>query len=329
MNSTFSFPKRSLFFAPMEGITDEPYRMAMFRSYPEWDYFFTDFLRVPSSGSFSSKYLKKHFGLRAYELPSHRKKTGFQILTSLNASILETVHQLKDLGFDHLDINLGCPSKRVNGHKGGAYLLSDLSALKKIIRLIRKEYPYLFTAKIRVGYQDDLLYPDILKLLEDEGVQGLTVHARTRDQLYRGVADWSYIKKAVDLLDIPIIGNGDIWTAMDIKNMFEQTGCHSVMVARGAMKTPWLASTFKENKDHLSTLNEESLLQERKANIPLYFYTLENEYKKFGLDDDIILKKFKALSRYLFEDFHNPEEIRNKFFRSSNLEQFIGYLAQL
>lgn len=329
MNNSFSFSKGSLFFAPMEGITDEPYRMAMFKSYPEWDRFFTDFLRIPSSGSFSRNYLKKHFGLRAYDLPSHRKKTGYQILTSLNASIVETVNQIKDLGFDHLDINLGCPSKRVNGHKGGAYLLSDLVALKKIIRLVRKEYPYLFTAKIRVGYQDDLLYTDILKLLEDEGVQAVTVHARTRDQLYRGVADWSYIKKAVETLNIPVVGNGDIWEAKDIADMFEKTGCHSVMVARGAMKTPWLASIYKENKDNLKALNEEFLLQERKANIPLYFYTLEKEYLNFGLKKEFILKRFKALSRYLFLDFQDSEEIRNRFFRSDTLDQFVSNLEEL
>jgi tRNA-dihydrouridine synthase len=101
---------------------------------------------------------------------------------------------------------------------------------------------------MRIGYKDDNTFLDCIKLFEDEGVQAITIHARTRDQLYKGIADWSYIKQAVQATSLPIIGNGDIWTISDVKNIFEMTGCHSIMLGRGALKTPWMAKILK-NKD--------------------------------------------------------------------------------
>ena len=93
--------------------------------------------------------------------------------------------------------------------------------------------------------KDDKTFIDCIKLFEDEGVEAITIHGRTRDQLYKGLANWSYIEQAVKTTSLPIIGNGDLWTTSDIKNIFEQTGCHSVMLGRGALKTPWMSKILK------------------------------------------------------------------------------------
>lgn len=326
MENRLPFNPGSLLFAPMEGVTEESYRLAVARAFPEWDHYATDFLRVPSEGTFKTQKILNHYGESVYNNESLRKKTCFQILTSARANTLQTVELIDSLGFEHLDLNLGCPSKKVNAHKGGAYLLSDFPALKKILSTIRNNFKNCFTVKIRIGYKDTSNFEDLIKLLEDEGAEAITIHGRTRDQLYRGLADWSYIKRAVEISKLPIIGNGDIWTVEDIKRMFDETGCHSVMAARGALKTPWLATLFRE---YDGEVNESFLLQERKKFTEVYFYELDREYKKEGRSEDHILKRFKALSRYIFDDLEEGEELKNGFLRSRSYNEFSDKLDSL
>ncbi|WP_372653496.1 tRNA dihydrouridine synthase [Halobacteriovorax sp.] len=317
------FKKRSLLFAPMEGVTDEPYRIAIERAFPEWDYLCTDFLRVPTVGAFSNQKLINHYGQKVLKTPDLRKKTGFQILTSYRAQTEEMVKQINEIPeIEHLDLNLGCPSKKVNAHKGGAYLLSEMKELREIIQIIRKNFDRTFTVKIRIGYKDTDRFTDSLKLFEDEGVEAITIHGRTRDQLYRGVANWDFIKEAVNTVSVPIIGNGDVWTVQDIDKMFEYCGCDSIMLGRGALKTPWLASLYYQYQDRLDELDDFTLLQERRTYVQNYFDELEREYKKEENKNVRILNRFKSFSRYIFDDFENAEALRSSFLRASSLDHF-------
>ncbi|MFT6068535.1 MAG: nifR3 family TIM-barrel protein [Bacteriovoracaceae bacterium] len=326
MENRLPFKPGSLLFAPMEGVTEESYRIAVSRAFPEWDLFATDFLRVPSQGFYKTQKILSHFGESVYQNEALKKKTTFQILTSERANTIQTVELIEALGFEHLDLNLGCPSKKVNAHKGGAYLLSDLPVLRKILKDIRSHFNKCFTVKIRIGYRDTSNFEDLLKLIEDEGVEAITIHGRTRDQLYRGHADWSYIKKAVELSNLPIIGNGDVWNTDDVTRMFEETGCHSVMAARGALKTPWLATLYR---DYEGELNEAFLMIERKKFVEIYFYELEKEYRREGKKTENILKRFKALSRYIFDDFDEDGLLRDSFLRSRSYNEFSDKLGSL
>jgi tRNA-dihydrouridine synthase len=329
MRYVSKIPKGSLLFAPMEGITDESYRMAIQEAFPEWSYLSTDFLRIPTQGEYSEKKIMEHFGDITFKNEKVRKKTAYQVLTTAHANTAPHIQKIERLGFDHIDINLGCPSRKVNGHKGGAYLLGDLDSLRKVIKEIRENFAGLFTAKIRIGFRDDKNFYDILKLLEDEGVEAITLHGRTRDQMYEGRADWSYIRKAVQAVSIPLIGNGDCWTLFDIQRMFDETDCHAIMLGRGALKTPWMATLYDENKDNIDHINEDYLLIERQRYLDYYFYLLERNYKKKGLDDDQLLRRFKAFSRYIFDDYPNSEAVRSSFLRSRSLEEFKRRLENL
>ena len=322
-------PQGSLLFAPMEGITDGPYRMAIEEAFPEWSYLSTDFLRIPSQGIYSDKKIVEHFGVEDHLFSKTEKKTSFQILTTLKSSTAQHVQKIDALGFEHIDLNVGCPSKKVNGHLGGASLLKDLEALKTILTEIRENFKGIFTAKIRIGYHNDDNFTDILKLIEDCGVDAITLHARTRDQLYEGRADWSYIKKAVDAVNIPLIGNGDCWSLHDIHQMFDQTGCHAIMLGRGALKTPWIATLWEEYKDQTHNINDELIHHQRKRYMDYYFHLLHRNYKKKGLDDDQMLKRFKSFSRYLFDDYDNSGEMRSRFLRSTTLQSFLHHLEQI
>lgn len=313
----------------MEGITDEAYRIALMKTFPEWDHFFTDFLRVPTVGKISEKMVLEHYGERIYHKPEWRKKNSYQILTTHRAQTQAVVEIIESLKFEHLDLNLGCPSKKVNSHYGGAYLLSNHQQLRDVLKTIRNHFSGHFTVKMRIGYRDDSNFSDTLKLIQDEGIEAITLHARTRDQLYKGVADWSYIKKAVNEVKVPLIGNGDVWIAEDIEKIFNDTKCHSVMFGRSALKTPWLAKIYKEWKDEGGHIDETFLLYERKKYLELYFESLLTEYRTVGWADDLILKRFKSFSRNLFDDYDDFESIRGAFLRSESLEEFLNRLYHL
>lgn len=331
MDKARPFKSGSLLFAPMEGVTDEVYRKTIYQLYPEWDVLSCDFLRIPSEGFLTKKHLFKHFGKETLDSKSPiRNRTMFQVLAS-ERSNLSGFMQMKDLSLvPWLDLNLGCPSKKVNAHRGGAFLLSEISSLKKIVREMRTAYPGFFTCKIRVGYKDDKNFESIIKLLNDEGVNAITIHARTKEQMYKGLADWSYIKKAVTYSQVPIVGNGDIWKTTDIKRMFEETGCDSVMIARGALKTPWMAHSYRKFYHHLNEIesNPNFLSHQRKKFGKAYFNNLIKGYADQGLTDRFILKRMKGLSRYFFDDLKDGEQIKSALLRSKELSDFSSILSQ-
>lgn len=314
------FKERSLFFAPMEGVTDFHYRETIQDLYPEWDYVATDFLRIPSVGVFKKKHFIEHVGVDIYQTEK-MQNTVFQILASERSLLNEHLPFIDELDIKWLDLNLGCPSKTVCKNKGGSYLLSDLPILKNIIKTIRSNYKGHFTAKIRVGYEDDSKFEDVLKLLQDEGVEAITIHARTRNELYKGVANWDYVKQAVKICNVPVIGNGDIWTIEDIHRYYDYTGAHSVMIARGALKTPWLAKLYyNDQTDDLT---------ERSKFIKTYFDMLYT--KTFSLYDDekVRIKRLKAVARYIFEPYPEDLNVKRSFLLSKSYEEMKEALEKI
>lgn len=329
MNKFDVFPPESLLFAPMEGITDEPFRIAMLKTFPEWDQFYTDFYRIPTVGKINEKMILEHFGTHIHENIGWRKKNSLQILTTPRAQTREAIEIIEALEFDHLDLNIGCPSRKVNSNLGGAYLLSDHESLRRVLKTIRSHYSGHFSVKMRIGYRDDKNFLESLKLIEGEGVEAITLHARTRDQLYKGVADWNYISKATSVVNIPVIGNGDVWNIGDIKKVFAETNCHSVMFGRSGLKTPWLAKLYKDFKEKGIRKSESELLSERKNYLQIYFSALLSEYRDTGCPDNFILKRFKSFSRNIFDDYENFPAIRSNFLRAVSLEEFQALLSQL
>jgi tRNA-dihydrouridine synthase B len=300
-----------------------PFKEKSLFFYPEWDYMCTDFLRIPTVGSYPNKHLIKHFGEEIYKSPDLKSKTIYQILTSSNAFTEDHIQRIDGLGIDWLDINLGCPSKTVCKNQGGSYLLSDLQELERIIKIIRENFKGIFTAKIRVGYRDDKNFERILKGLQDWGVDAITIHARTRDELYKGVAKWQYVKLAVKMVNIPIIGNGDIWTVKDINDYYDYTDCHSVMIARGALKTPWLAREF-----HARNLIEDPQMRvlEMIKYYSLFYKQMENLPKLNDLSKN---RRLKSVSRYIFDPLNNARESKKAFLLSKSYEQMMEIVSSL
>jgi nifR3 family TIM-barrel protein len=142
---------------------------------------------------------------------------------------------------DFLDINFGCPVKKVVSRNGGSGCLRDLDLVQEIIRSVAGAISIPTTVKIRSGWNDELRNPvDIARRCQDAGARVLTLHARSRTQMYAGHADWDEIAAVVDALEIPVIGNGDVWTGDDARRMREHTGCAGIMIARGSHGAPWV-----------------------------------------------------------------------------------------
>jgi tRNA-dihydrouridine synthase B len=152
------------------------------------------------------------------------------------AALVEAVHRP-----DFLDINFGCPVKKIVKRNGGSGCLRDLDLVAAIIRAVHAVVTIPVTAKIRSGWSEESRNPvEIALRCQDAGVRVLTLHARTRTQMYGGSADWDEIAAVVEALDIPVVGNGDVWTGHDAARMRAHTGCAGVMIARGSHGSPWV-----------------------------------------------------------------------------------------
>jgi tRNA-dihydrouridine synthase B len=320
--SLLPVPQRSLFFAPMEGITDETFRKTILKLYPEWDYLACDFLRVPSAGKYPLKHLVRHMGKELFEIQWVKDKTLYQILTSHKAFTVEMVRDLEYLAIPWVDINLGCPSPTVCKNGGGSSLLKDLKALRPLIKSIRENFHGRLTAKIRTGYADTSEFEDCIAMLNEEGIELITVHGRTREQMYKGPAQWSYIKRAVEISQVPIIGNGDVWSVTDIDRMFRETGCHGVMIARGALKSPWMAQDYRRGQ---FTETDRERFNKMKHFFSEYRAALEAENTSMrGL-----LKQSKSVSRFMLDGVEGSEQLRRKLILSQTVPEFYSIISDL
>jgi tRNA-dihydrouridine synthase B len=164
-----------------------------------------------------------------------------QIFGSNPETLAESARICQDAGFDIVDLNLGCPAKRVVNCNGGSGLLRDLPLIRTIFERVRSSVTIPFTVKFRMGWNDtNIVCVELAKMAEDCGLNAVALHARTREQGYAGEARWEWIAAVKDAVTIPVIGNGDIRTPEDAAAMVEATGCDAVMIGRAAPANPWI-----------------------------------------------------------------------------------------
>lgn len=148
---------------------------------------------------------------------------------------------------DLLDINMGCPVRKVVGTGAGSALLKDTARIAAIIRAVRSVVSIPLTIKIRSGWQcGDDAWLEVGRIAEAEGCDAITLHPRSRSQMFSGQADWSRIARLKELIRIPVIGSGDLFTPQDCRRMLAETGCDGLMVARGALGNPWIFRQARE-----------------------------------------------------------------------------------
>lgn len=166
--------------------------------------------------------------------------------------LAEATRMVEDLGFDAIDLNLGCPAKKVVKGCGGSALLRETQLLEEILKAIRAAASIPFTIKIRAGWSEtEIVALQVGKMAEDNGVEAITLHPRTRVQGFSGKADWSIIAQLKAHLKIPVIGNGDIVSPEDAFRMRAETGCDGIMIGRGALSNPWIFRQIFEMENGL------------------------------------------------------------------------------
>ncbi|MGH9325421.1 MAG: tRNA dihydrouridine synthase DusB [Terriglobia bacterium] len=226
--------------APMAGITDTVFRRFIKRL-GGCGLIMTEFV---SSEAMLRQNLKSQRFL--YYTEEERPITA-QIFGADPNHLAEAARMIEDLGFDIIDLNLGCPAKKVV-KCGGSGLLRDLSLLGIILRKIRAAVTIPFTVKIRSGWSDaEIVAVPAARLAEDSGVEAIAVHPRTRLQGYSGSADWEVIQQVKESVRIPVIGNGDVMAPADARALHERTGCDAVMIGRAAPTNPWI---FRQMMDY-------------------------------------------------------------------------------
>jgi tRNA-dihydrouridine synthase B len=170
-----------------------------------------------------------------------------QLFGSNPETLADSARICEDAGFDLVDLNLGCPAKRVVACNGGSGLLRDLPRIKTIFEAVRSAVSIPFTVKFRMGWNDsNIVCVELAKMAEDCGLQAVALHARTREQGYAGDARWEWIAAVKDAVTIPVIGNGDIRTPEDAAAMVEATRCDAVMIGRAAPANPWIFRQIAE-----------------------------------------------------------------------------------
>ncbi|MGA9511225.1 MAG: tRNA-dihydrouridine synthase, partial [Candidatus Sulfotelmatobacter sp.] len=164
-----------------------------------------------------------------------------QLFGSNPQVMAEAARMVEGLGFDLVDLNLGCPAKKVVKCNGGSGLLRDLPAIGRIFEAVRAAVTIPFTVKFRAGWSDDeIVCVELAHMAESCGLAAVALHARTREQGYSGQARWEWIAAVKDAVKIPVIGNGDVRTPEDACAMVMQTGCDAVMIGRTAPSNPWI-----------------------------------------------------------------------------------------
>jgi len=229
--------------APMAGITDTVFRRFI-RRLGGCGLIMTEF--VSSEGMLRQNLKSQRF---LYYTEEERPITA-QIFGADPERLAEAARLIEDLGFDIIDLNLGCPAKKVV-KCGGSGLLRDLPLLGSIFRKIRAAVSIPFTAKIRIGWSDEeIVAAPVARLAEDCGVEAIAVHGRTREQGFSGRAHWDVIAEVKASVSIPVIGNGDVFTPADARALWERTQCDAVMIGRAAPTNPWI---FRQMSDFFRT----------------------------------------------------------------------------
>lgn len=234
---------RGVFMAPMAGVSDSPVRRLAKQ-------FGADVVcseMIPAKGLAMVKRNIARDRILTY-VRHHKEEKPFcaQLFGREPETFTKAAGMLMDAGADFIDINLGCPVKKVVNSGSGSALLKDPPLIGRIVKAARAAGDFPLTVKMRLGWDDDSInFIEVAKIARDAGADGVVLHARTRARMFSGQADWDAIAQLVDAMDIPVIGNGDVRSAQDAVAMFEKTGCAGIMIGRAAMGRPWIFAQVK------------------------------------------------------------------------------------
>jgi tRNA-dihydrouridine synthase B len=313
--------------APMAGVTDTVFRRFI-RNLGGCGLIMTEF--TSADGVLRAKDKKAKRYLHFYE---DEHPISAQLFGSDPNVMADAARMVEDLGFDLVDLNLGCPAKKVVKCNGGSGLLRDLPAIGEIFKAVRAAVKIPFTVKFRAGWNDDnIVCVELAKMAEDCGLCAVALHARTREQGYSGNARWEWIGAVKQAVKIPVIGNGDIRSPEDACAMAAQTGCDAVMIGRTAPSNPWIFRQIGQYTDWLSndrlgqdgkgTVYDEPTETDRYEMIRTYFQMLIEE----ELPDAV--GKMKQFASWFTHGVPGGAGLRKAIYESKSPVEILGKVEE-
>ena len=291
--------KNKIRLAPMANITNAPFRQICIECGS--GYVTTEEIDAVSLVNNKSEKTKK-----IIEYYPEEKPIAMQLLGNDAKYLAEASKILEDIGADIIDINMGCPVPKITKKGKGVALMKDINKTAKLINHVRKNTTLPLTVKIRSGWdQNNLNALEFSKMLEQEGVDAITIHPRSRLQQFTGMSKWEIISEIVSSVRIPVTGSGDVKSLLSAKSMMKKTLCNSVMIGRGSIGNPWI---FNQQYLNLNDMQRETY----KKNIIIKHIEL---IRNFFHENQLDMQMKKQLSFYA-KGFKNAREFRNNLFNS-------------
>lgn len=302
--------KNNLVLAPMAGISNPTY-IKICESMGA-GFAITELISAEAIVRGNKKTLDMLEGIDKIKIP-----VAIQIFGSNSTTMKEAAKILvNDYHAKIIDINMGCPVPKVAiKSQAGSALLKDVNKIKEIVREVVNAIDVPVTVKIRSGWDNNHINAiEVAKVIEESGASAITIHARTRSQGYSGKADWKIIKDVVNAVNIPVIGNGDIYTPEDAKKMLDETCCSAVMIGRGALGNPWI---FKNTLSYLKNGTYSEVTISDKINMMKYHYEELLKVK----NEKVANLEMRTILLYYLKGMPNTKELKSKIITSSNYNE--------
>src|SRR5438067_12646360 len=321
MNQIWPFNSRDieinlpLVLSPMAGVTDISFRRLL-KARGGIGLTVSEFISVEGLTRNNPKSKRQ---MRFYE---NERPFAVQVFGGQPERMRMAAEMAEEVGADILDINCGCPAPKVVKHGGGSGLLRDLPRLETILKEIKKAITIPLTIKIRAGYSDSTINAvETAKLAEACGVEHIALHGRTKEQGYRGFADWDLVREIKKVVSVPVSGSGDVTTIQQAFDRFRETQCDGVLIGRGAMANPWI---FRQIEDAMHGRQPfQPTLDDKRVLLLEYFEMLREDMPQLAA-----IGRMKQLAGQFTRGLQGGALFRTTLYHSHSVEEILGRISE-